>query len=236
MVNRSSRFGWIRVQAGVCCGPCNPSKWKADIWGWIDVRRSALLHFNKRQRPHWACRQYGHTGWTWGWLGVERWQVCLGDTSRSTKYHCRAAVGHWISLCVKCEGWLIAYQLSKLSLSCSQYSQTVCWRGWDDNACLGVRNTCSLGAWPNSLAWRPLWHSTVSPLLQKNKQESKIMVNRSSRLWWLGVYDYGESEFQILANKSSTLFLFILFSKTLNDCNFRKGQTFWWIEVPDYGE
>ena len=26
-----------------------------------------------------------------------------------------------------------------------------CWCGWDDNACLGVRNTSSIGAWPNSL-------------------------------------------------------------------------------------
>ena len=70
-------------------------------------------------------------------------------------------------------GWLIVYQLSILSLSCSQYSQTICWRGWDDNACLGVRNTCSIGAWPNSLDRRPPWYCIVSPLLQTNKQYSK---------------------------------------------------------------
>ena len=81
---------------------CNPSKWEADIWGWLEVRRSAMLHFNERQRPHWACRQYGHTGGTRGWLGVERWQLCLRDTSRSANCHRRAAVGHWISLYVKC--------------------------------------------------------------------------------------------------------------------------------------
>ena len=41
-------------------------------------------------------------------------------------------------------------------------------RGWDDNACLGVRNTSSIGAWPNSLDRRPPWHCIVSPLLQTN--------------------------------------------------------------------
>ena len=62
------------------------------------------------------------------------------------------------------------YQLGILSLSCSQYSQTICWLGWDDNACLGVRNTSSTGAWPNSLDRRLPWYCIVSPLLQTNKQ------------------------------------------------------------------
>ena len=57
-------------QAGVCCGPCNPSKWEADIWGWLEVRRSAILHYTMNQCPHWACRQYGHSGGTQGWLSV----------------------------------------------------------------------------------------------------------------------------------------------------------------------
>jgi hypothetical protein len=61
-----------------------------------------MLHYTVNQRPHWACRQYGHSGGTRGWLGVERWQLCLQDTSRSAKCHRRAAVGHWVSLCVKC--------------------------------------------------------------------------------------------------------------------------------------
>ena len=75
---------------------------------------------------------------TQGWLGVERWQLC----------HRRAAVGHWVSLCVcSVVGWLIVYQLGILSLSCSQYS----WRGWDDNR-------------------RPPWYCIVSPLLQTNKE------------------------------------------------------------------
>ena len=89
-------------EARVCCGPCNPSKWEADIWGWLDVRMSAMLHFNKRQHPHWACRVYGHTGGTRRWLGVERLQLCLRDTSRSAKCHRRAVVGHWVSVC-ECE-------------------------------------------------------------------------------------------------------------------------------------
>jgi hypothetical protein len=150
----------VKLLAGICCGPCNPSKWEADIWGWLEVRRSAILHYTVKQHPHWACRQYGHSGGTRGWLGVERWQLC----------HRPAAVGHWVSLCV-CSvlGWLIVCQLGILSLSCSQYSQTICWRGWDDNACLGVRNTSSIGALPNSLDRRPLWYCIVSPLLQTNK-------------------------------------------------------------------
>ena len=62
--------------------------------------------------------------------------------------HRRAAVGHWVSLCVcSVVGWLIVYQLGILFLSCSQYSQTICWCGWDDNACLGVRNTSRIVAW-----------------------------------------------------------------------------------------
>jgi hypothetical protein len=50
-----------------------------------------------------------------------------------------------------CVAWLIVHQLGILSLSCSQYSQSICWCGWDDSTCLGVRNTSSIGAWPNFL-------------------------------------------------------------------------------------
>ena len=110
-----------RPKAGVCCGPCNPSKWEADIWGWLEVRRSAILHSTVNQPPHWACRQYGHTWGTRGWLGVDRWQLSLWDTPHSTKCNRQAASGHWVSLCVcSVVGWLLAYQLGILSLSCSQ--------------------------------------------------------------------------------------------------------------------
>ena len=57
---------------------------------------------------------------------------------------------------------------NKKALS-SHPRQTICWRGWDDNACLGVRNN-SIGAWPNFLVWSPLWCCIVSPLLQTNKK------------------------------------------------------------------
>ena len=41
-------------------------------------------------------------------------------------------------------------------------------RGWDDNACLGVSNISSIGAWPNSIGRRPPWYCiVVSPLLKK---------------------------------------------------------------------
>ena len=49
-------------EAGVCCEPCNPSKWEADIWGWLEARRSAIPHYTVNQRPHWAYWQYSHTG------------------------------------------------------------------------------------------------------------------------------------------------------------------------------
>ena len=68
----------------VCCGPCNPSKWKVDIWGWLEVRRSAMLHFNKRQRPHWACRQYGHT------------KIEISKQQWVTGFHCVWSVVGWL--------------------------------------------------------------------------------------------------------------------------------------------
>jgi hypothetical protein len=72
------------------------------------------------------------------------------------------------------------YQLGILSLSCSQYSQTICWRGWDDNACLGVRNN-SIEAWPNFLVWSSLWYCIVSPLLQTNTRQQ---TNQNLMLWF----------------------------------------------------
>jgi hypothetical protein len=125
----------IRARAGVCCRPCNPSKWEADIWGWLEVRRSAILHYSEPASEHSFLTVWSLWG-NLGWLGVQRWQLCLRDTSRGANCHRRAAVGHWVPLCVcSAVGWLIVYQLGILSLSCSQYSQTICWRRWDDNSC-----------------------------------------------------------------------------------------------------
>ena len=45
------------------------------------------------------------------------------------------------------------------------------WRGWDDNACLGVRNTSSIGAWHNSLDRRLPWYCIVYPLLQNKRRD-----------------------------------------------------------------
>ena len=47
-----------KTKLGPFARTCNPSKWEADIWGWLEVRRSARLHYTVNQRPHWACRQY----------------------------------------------------------------------------------------------------------------------------------------------------------------------------------
>jgi hypothetical protein len=55
-----------------------------------------MLRYTVNQRPHWARRQYGHSEGTWGWLGVEKCQLCLQDTSRSAKRHRQEAVGHWV--------------------------------------------------------------------------------------------------------------------------------------------
>ena len=50
------------------------------------------------------------------------------------------------------------------------------WRGWDDNACLGVRNTSSIGAWPNFLVWRPLWYFQKGFFKHFYKNSSRILT------------------------------------------------------------
>ena len=40
---------------------------------------------------------------------------------------------------------------------------------WDDNACLGVRNTSSIEAWPNSLDRRLLWYCISSVTNKQTK-------------------------------------------------------------------
>ena len=62
----------------------------------------------------------------------------------------------------------------KLESACL-ISQTICWRGWDDNACLGVGNTSSIGAWPNSLDRRQQWYCIVSPPLQ-NTSHADVFI------------------------------------------------------------
>ena len=43
------------------------------------------LRSSVNQCPYWDHQQYGHSGGNRGWLGVERCQLCLQDTSWSTK-------------------------------------------------------------------------------------------------------------------------------------------------------
>ena len=178
-------------EAGVCCGPCNPSKWEDDIWGWPEVKKSAILHYRVNQGLHWACQQYGHTGGIRGWLGVEIWQLCLWDISRSAKCHQGAAVGHWVSLCVKCCRMVdsVLYMCT-LSLSCSQYSQTICWRGWDDIVCLGVRNTSSKGAWPNSLDQRPPKYSILYSISAvSNSVQCRVSsLFKKNEIIWISIF------------------------------------------------
>ena len=52
------------------------------------------------------------------------------------------------------------------------------WRRWAVYACLGDRNTSSIGAWLNSLDRRPPWYCTVSPLLQTNKKTKYFHFRR----------------------------------------------------------
>ena len=106
------------------------------------------------------------------WLGLERWQLCLQDTSScSAKCYRWAAVGHCVSLCVcSVVGWLIVYQLGRHTISVAVIVRPSVDAGEMKNACLGVRNTSSIGAWPNSLDQRPPWYFIVSPLLQTNRK------------------------------------------------------------------
>ena len=65
---------------------------------------------------------------------------------------------------------------------------TIKMRGWDDNACLGARNTSSIGAWPNSLDRRLPWYCIVYLLLQTNKKTaevSKTGITFVSPIWKL---------------------------------------------------
>ena len=61
------------------------------------------------------------TVWSlWGNLGMARCQemsICLQDTSRSAKWHRQAAVGHLVSLCVKCCRMVDSVPRWRLSLS-----------------------------------------------------------------------------------------------------------------------
>ena len=86
--------GYISQKLGVCCRPCNPSKWGAEFWGWLEVWRPALLCFTVNRCLHWPCWQYGHSGETKGWLGVrERVIWAVGYIQQHKALFWRAVVG-----------------------------------------------------------------------------------------------------------------------------------------------
>ena len=60
------------------------------------------------------------------------------------------------------------------------HSQTICWRGWDDNAYLRVRNN-SIGAWPNFLVWSLPWYCIVLSIVDID--ECSAVVGHSSSVF-----------------------------------------------------
>ena len=72
----NSLVSYLKVPSGeidmIATRSMNPSKY-------------FTMYYTVNQPPHWALRQYGHPGGIQGWLGVERYQLCKRDTSRSTK-------------------------------------------------------------------------------------------------------------------------------------------------------
>ena len=63
----SPTFALRNKKARVCYRPCNPNKWEADIWGWFEVRRSAVLHYKVNQSLHWTGQQYDQPGMARCW-------------------------------------------------------------------------------------------------------------------------------------------------------------------------
>ena len=91
---------------------------------WLEVRRSAVLHYTVNQGPHWACQQYPGMARCWemstlpsGYIPQRK--VTLVSSSGSLgfimNFHCEWSV----------VGWLIVYQDSNY-LYPGQYSQTIC--------------------------------------------------------------------------------------------------------------
>ena len=110
--------------------------------GGQEVKRSPMLHYDERQRLHWACQQFAHTRATRGWLGVEKWHLWLAgyipqdkvpsaSSSGKTGFHCVWSVAgllivHGVSLVTVIKVDMLYYLYSNLCC------QTICWCGWDD--------------------------------------------------------------------------------------------------------
>ena len=138
-----------------------------------DDLRSATLHYTVNQCPQWACWQYGHFGGAQGWLGVERCQLCVQDTSRSTKWHRRVAVGslgfhNELSLCVKCCKMVGSVPRWQLSLSGPIQSDHLSIAVCDDTAFWAgtlalCEDWCSIkkGRWENIKYLILIWKALV---------------------------------------------------------------------------
>ena len=94
-------------------------------------------------------------------------------------------------------------------------------RGWDDNACLGVRNTSSIGAWPNSLDRRPPWYCYISKLWVNtyiwnvvvcNSTISKISIPRLLAIK-IGVVEIPKGQIDIMTHPKKTLNFWALLPK-----------------------
>ena len=97
----------ICPKAGVCCRPCNPSKWEADIWGW-HLRMTwgqevcyALLHC----KPAFVLGL--PTVWShWGDLGMARcWEMSTlpaGYIPRRKVTSASSSGSLGFIVCVKC--------------------------------------------------------------------------------------------------------------------------------------
>ena len=81
-----------------CCGPVIQANGRLTFED--DLRSWGLLCFTTQWTS--VRTELVNSMVTLGEPGVERCQLFLQDTSRSTKQHRRAAVGHWVSLSVKC--------------------------------------------------------------------------------------------------------------------------------------
>jgi hypothetical protein len=103
---------------------CNPSKWETDIWGWLDFKRSTVLLYTANQ--------------------------CLYSVlSLLTVWGTRPGVTSCQKMATLPAGYILQRKvLSESSSAVGIWFTCLC--GWDDNPCLGVRNT-RIGDWPNSL-------------------------------------------------------------------------------------
>ena len=75
---------WLSLVSGVCCGPCNLSKWEAVFCGWFEVWRPVLLCFTVNHFLHWACWQYDQRIiWAVGYIQIWWWKLSGKDITNN---------------------------------------------------------------------------------------------------------------------------------------------------------